>query len=106
MISRDLKCPLVHPPTVFDVLVPYVVHDALYNSCQRQSEHAITCLPQTGTQVIHHIKRWGDSMTSTLVFWLHGPVGTGKTTVSHTIAEEYNSGRLAALFFFWRKTGP
>jgi hypothetical protein len=36
---------------------------------------------------------------------LHGPAGTGKTTVTHTIAEEYDDGRLAASFFFWRKTG-
>ena len=38
--------------------------------------------------------------------WLSGPAGTGKTTVAHTIAEEYNKHRrLAATFFFWRKTG-
>jgi hypothetical protein len=37
---------------------------------------------------------------------LSGPAGTGKTTVAHTIADEYHKrGRLAASFFFWRKTG-
>ena len=37
---------------------------------------------------------------------MSGPAGTGKTTVAHTIAHEYdNRERLAATFFFWRKTG-
>jgi hypothetical protein len=45
-------------------------------------------------------------MTTTPVCWLSGPAGTGKTTVAHTIAEEYDKcGQLAAAFFFWRKTG-
>ena len=38
--------------------------------------------------------------------WLSGPAGTGKTTVAHTIAQEYDKhGRLAATFFFRRMTG-
>jgi RecA/RadA recombinase len=45
-------------------------------------------------------------MTTTPICWLSGPAGTGKTTVAHTIAEEYDKrGQLAATFFFWRKTG-
>ncbi|KAF8220036.1 hypothetical protein L208DRAFT_1147675, partial [Tricholoma matsutake] len=39
------------------------------------------------------------------VCWLSGPAGTSKTTVAHTIVEEYNKcGQLVATFFFWRKT--
>ena len=45
-------------------------------------------------------------MNTSHVCWLSGPAGTGKTTVAHTIAAEYDKrGRLAASFFFWRKTG-
>ena len=37
--------------------------------------------------------------------WLSGPASTCKSTVAHTIAEEYDEcGQLAATFFFWRNT--
>jgi hypothetical protein len=37
---------------------------------------------------------------------LSGPAGTGKTTVAHTIAKEFDKRRqVAATFFLWRKTG-
>jgi len=39
------------------------------------------------------------------LFWLHGPAGSGKSTLSHTIAEYYswpNKNLLAASFFFSR----
>jgi DNA polymerase III delta prime subunit len=90
---------------VFDLLRPHVVWSALYNSAQRSEEHATTCQPETRTRVIEEIRSWADSTTTTPICWLSGPAGTGKTTVAHTIAEEYNErGRLAATFFFWRKT--
>ncbi|KAF8240335.1 hypothetical protein L208DRAFT_1154918, partial [Tricholoma matsutake] len=76
------------------------------NSAQRSEEHAVTCQPETRTRVLEEIRSWADSTSSTLICWLSGPAGAGKSTVAHTIAEEYNKrGRLAATFFFWRKTG-
>jgi RecA/RadA recombinase len=94
------------PPSVFDILHPHVVWSALYNSAQRSNEHAVTCEPETRTRVLTEIRSWADSMTTTPICWLSGPAGTGKTTVAHTIAEEYDKrGQLAATFFFWRKTG-
>jgi RecA/RadA recombinase len=87
-------------------LAPHVVHDALYDSAQRQEEHAVTCQPETRTRILHDIRSWAESRTSAHVCWLSGPAGTGKTTVAHTIAAEYDKrGQLAATFFFWRKTG-
>ncbi|KAF8219522.1 hypothetical protein L208DRAFT_1208255, partial [Tricholoma matsutake] len=59
----------------------------------------------TQIKILEEVRSWADSMT-TPIFWLSGPAGTGKTTVVHTIAKEYNKDRkLAASFFFWRKTG-
>jgi len=81
------------------------VQDALYNSSKRWAEHAVTCQPETRDKVLSEVRSWADSQT-TLLCWLSGPAGTGKTTVAHTIAEEYDRrGRLAATFFLWRKTG-
>ncbi len=85
---------------------PHFVPDALYDSAQRQEEHAVTCQNETRTKILHDIRSWADSRWSAHVCWLSGPAGTGKTTVAHTIAAEYNQrGQLAATFFFWRKTG-
>ncbi|KAF8229658.1 hypothetical protein L208DRAFT_1285722, partial [Tricholoma matsutake] len=93
------------PRSVFDVLKPHVVLDALYGSRQRSEEHAVTCSPETGIKILEEVRSWADSMT-TPICWLSGPAGTGKTTVAHTIAKEYDKdGKLAASFFFWRKTG-
>ena len=39
---------------------------------------------------------------TTHICWLCGPTGTGKATVAHTIADEYDK---QASLFFWRKTG-
>ena len=97
--------PIAPPPTVFDLLRPDYVQDALYNSSKRWAEHAVTCQPETRDKVLNEVRSWADSRT-TLVCWLSGPAGTGKTTVAHTIAEEYDErGQLAATFFLWRKTG-
>ena len=92
---------------MFDVLAPDFVQDALYNSEKRRSEHAVVCQEATRTSVLNAIRAWADSAASTnQICWLSGPAGTGKTTVAHTIAAEYDQrGRLAASFFLWRKTG-
>ncbi|KAF8715595.1 hypothetical protein AX14_012573 [Amanita brunnescens Koide BX004] len=92
--------------SLFDILRPHVVFSALYDSAVRDREHAVTCQPETRTKVLQDIRSWADSTTATPICWLSGPAGTGKTTVAHTIAEDYdNRGRLAATFFFRRKTG-
>ncbi|KAG6905206.1 hypothetical protein DXG01_004286, partial [Tephrocybe rancida] len=94
------------PPTVFDLLRPYFVPDALYNSAQRSSEYAVTCQPETRHKILHDISMWADDPTGPRICWLSGRAGTGKTTIAHTIADKYDSeGRLAATFFLWRSTG-
>ena len=92
---------------MFDVLASDFVSDALYHSEKRRSEHAVICQPETQTNVLSAIRAWANSTADTsCVCWLSGPAGTGKSTVAHTIAAEYDkNGRLAASFFFWRKTG-
>ena len=91
---------------MLDVLRPHVAWGALYDSDKRMEEHATICQPETRTKILNEIRSWADSRTTTPLCWLSGPAGTGKTTVAHTIAEEYDKrGQLAATFFFWRKTG-
>ena len=81
-----------------------MLHRLLYNSAQRWGEHAVTCQLKTRDKVLGELWAWADS-TTPLVCRLSGPAGTGKTTVAHTIANEYDKrGQLTTTFFLWRKT--
>ena len=108
LLSHPICLYIARSPTVFEVLANDFVPDALYHSEKRQLEHAVTCQPKTRIYVLGAIRAWANSSTTdaSQVCWLSGPAGTGKTTVAHTIAAEYDERRrLAASFFFWRKTG-
>ena len=62
------------------------------------------CLDGTRTQVLQSIKDWvTDSSVDQRIFWLHGPVGSGKSTISTTIASSFaDMGCLGAFLFFNR----
>ena len=63
------------------------------------------CLKNTRRNVIKDIMEWiaDDSNEAKKVLWVHGMAGTGKSTLSNTVAEIMNSlHRLGAFFFFNR----
>ncbi|PTB66799.1 hypothetical protein BBK36DRAFT_1198452 [Trichoderma citrinoviride] len=64
------------------------------------------CLPGTRSQIIQQIKHWSTSPDSKSIFWLNGMAGTGKSTISRTIAQSFSSDNiLGASFFFKRGEG-
>lgn len=70
----------------------------------RRHSGAGACLEATCGDVLQKVHRWVESDNGRL-FWLHGPAGSGKSTLSHTIAEYYsrpNKNFLGASFFFSR----
>jgi hypothetical protein len=89
LISSNLADLLVAGTTVFDHLGPYFVRDALYNSGKREEEKATMCQEGTRTRILQEIRQWADGAGHP-VCWLSGPAGTGKTTIAHTIAKEYD----------------
>ncbi|KAL5089032.1 hypothetical protein Trisim1_005889 [Trichoderma cf. simile WF8] len=92
----------VHPPK--KALELDYLHEATFNATNKQ--HAPSCLENTRVQVLSQIRSWIDGDGERRIYWLRGMAGTGKTTISITIAREYyRKGRLGASFFFSRSSG-
>ena len=66
-----------------------------------------TCLHNTRVELLKEIYSWADKhVDRKSIFWLNGLAGTGKSTISLTVAREwYKEGRLGASFFFSRGGG-
>jgi len=67
---------------------------------RRHEDH---CLQDTRVDLRKQIMDWCDDPNGKCIFWLNGMAGTGKSTISRTIALELaEKKRLAASFFFTR----
>jgi hypothetical protein len=61
------------------------------------------CLPDTRTDLLEQIFDWAVNHASKRIFWLCGKAGTGKSTISRTLAQKLDDdGLLGASFFFKR----
>ncbi|KAI0126350.1 vegetative incompatibility protein HET-E-1 [Xylariales sp. AK1849] len=70
------------------------------------NEHNPQCLPDTRTEVLREIIEWAQSADTKTVYWLNGMAGTGKSTISRTLASKFSeNGALGATFFFKRGEG-
>ncbi|EHK18052.1 uncharacterized protein TRIVIDRAFT_159771 [Trichoderma virens Gv29-8] len=64
------------------------------------------CLQGTRNHIIEQIQKWSASPDAQSIFWLNGMAGTGKSTISRTIAQSFaNESILGASFFFKRGEG-
>ncbi|KAL5614491.1 uncharacterized protein BROUX77_000328 [Berkeleyomyces rouxiae] len=78
-----------------------VADGASFDSGDEQNN--AVCLPNTRVDVMQQIRQWADSPSTETLFWLNGMAGTGKSTISRTICNQFaESGQLAASFFFKR----
>jgi hypothetical protein len=69
----------------------------------KAEEHNPTCLTDTRVELLKEIDCWIDDPTSKTIFWLNGMAGTGKSTISRTVAHSRSKrGDLGASFFFKR----
>jgi hypothetical protein len=61
------------------------------------------CLPGTQVELLRGIEQWTKSPHGKCIFWLNGMAGTGKSTISRTIARHLKRKKsLRASFFFKR----
>lgn len=77
------------------------VPQAAFNSIERQ--HDALCLKDTRTELLSSIEKWITSSGSKHIFWLSGLAGTGKSTISGTVAQQH--GYFTASFCFSRGGG-
>jgi hypothetical protein len=78
--------------------------DAPFNASQRQ--HNATCLPDTRVDLLQDVYDWVDGKDKPCIFWLNGLAGSGKTTISQTLASKYSKeGSLGGSFFFSKDGG-
>ncbi|KAH7110217.1 hypothetical protein B0J13DRAFT_682307, partial [Dactylonectria estremocensis] len=65
--------------------------------------HNATCLPNTRVNLLRQIHQWAKDPCAKSIFWLKGMAGTGKSTISRTVAQSCAvTGHLGASFFFKR----
>lgn len=81
-----------------------VAAGAAYDS--HAEEHNQQCLAGTRTEILSEIAKWVHDPSSKIIYWLNGMAGTGKSTISRTLAEQFSeSNVLGATFFFKRGEG-
>ncbi|GCB27637.1 vegetative incompatibility protein HET-E-1 [Aspergillus awamori] len=69
-------------------------------------QHEEECLPGTRKELLLDIRDWAVSDRGKCIFWLNGLAGTGKSTISRTVAKDLQEqGLLGASFFFKRGEG-
>ncbi|KAK9413356.1 putative Vegetative incompatibility protein HET-E-1 [Seiridium unicorne] len=78
-----------------------VVEGAAFDS--HAQEHETTCLEDTRVDLLREISQWVQNPRGKNVFWLNGMAGTGKSTISRTIAQfGAADNQLGASYFFKR----
>ncbi len=61
------------------------------------------CHPDTRTDLLLRIREWAEDPEGKCIFWLCGMAGTGKSTISRTIAQSFaDDNQLGGSFFFKR----
>ncbi|KAJ4137887.1 hypothetical protein NW754_001532 [Fusarium falciforme] len=99
LLHIDKKLLDINQKTVLDRL-PAVV-EASFDS--RAEEHNPICLHGTRVDLLRQISAWADDPRAEAIFWLNGMAGTGKSTISRTVARSFaTTGCLGASFFFKR----
>ncbi|KAL8299079.1 hypothetical protein RB593_009133 [Gaeumannomyces tritici] len=67
------------------------------------NEHDPSCHPATRVDLLADIRRWIEDPNGKSIFWLHGMAGTGKSTISRTVAKTLAYTEVPSASFFFKK---
>ncbi|KAM0421070.1 hypothetical protein ACHAPT_011141 [Fusarium lateritium] len=102
----EIRKSLQEPPKIVyhmfqeDLLSQLPRVGAAYDHFDNQAD--VACHPNTRVELLKTIYEWTQDPHSPRVFWLQGLAGTGKSTISHTVARDLKGDALGASFFFKR----
>lgn len=66
-------------------------------------QHEDICLPGTRTELLQQITEWAQSPDGKCIYWLKGMAGTGKSTISRTMAKSFQDKRILGASFFFKR---
>ncbi|THV46068.1 hypothetical protein BGAL_0419g00010 [Botrytis galanthina] len=101
-VNQEVQTLNSHQKFVLDKLRP--ADNAAFDS--HDEEHNARCYQGTRAELLRRIYSWSRDRSSDRIFWLNGKAGTGKSTISRTVAQNFaDKGELGASFFFKRGEG-
>ncbi|OBT40523.1 hypothetical protein VE00_09007 [Pseudogymnoascus sp. WSF 3629] len=101
-VDQEVQILDIHQKIVLDKLRS--ADNAEFDS--HDEEHNARCYQGTRVELLRQIDTWASNRGSERIFWLNGMAGTGKSTISRTVAETFaDKGDLGASFFFKRGEG-
>ena len=81
-----------------------VVKSAAFDSYEES--RLSQCLEHTRVDLLQRVMQWADDPQAEAIYWLNGMAGTGKSTISRTVAQKFHDqGKLGATFLFKRGEG-
>ncbi|KAL5093219.1 hypothetical protein Trisim1_011024 [Trichoderma cf. simile WF8] len=78
-----------------------IAKGAAYNS--QANEYDPRCHPRTRLNVLAGIYNWFEDPHGKCIYWLCGMAGTGKSTISRTVAEHLTERKIPCASFFFKK---
>lgn len=79
------------------------VEGAMFNHID--NHHIQQCHPETRVELLSQVRDWANGDNQPPIFWLEGAAGTGKSTISRTVAQQLEYESLFVVTFFFRRGG-
>ncbi|KAL2671510.1 hypothetical protein Neosp_014100 [[Neocosmospora] mangrovei] len=98
---QDINSGVQYISRTLDVSRIPVAKGAAFDS--QTNEHDPKCLPNTRVELRQTITTWAEDPYSDTIFWLNGMAGTGKSTISRTIAHSFSQKKMLGASFFFKR---